>query len=994
MAEKKKKNIKTEKKSTTKIEKKKIKKVVKQDIKKVDKKLVDNEPKQEKVKKESRIKKKIKKGFTLIEIIAVVVILGVLALIIVPSVSGYIANTRKETYKAHEKTMTEAAKSMTIETINGKDDFTLPKTGSSEEVYLDELIEKEYTNELQDPASNGMCNESMSYVKIVNTGESNYEYKACLYCGGYITDDPDCADLKDVEDTTPPTCGTITGESTDWTNNSRTISIGCTDAESGCVRNKVSKVFNASTKEGTIQISNKKGLTRDCPVKVYVDKSAPTCELVINNGTAESTGWLSGRDVTVSFKAGSRQDEGSGVLTYGIGTSVKNRVYNKKETYSIENVSGTTTVIGYVKDNAGNEGVCYKTVTTGLERPIFDVRYGYQVYPQKDRFELSGVDQIDANKLKTTSENPTITFTNMEYYKNVTSMTISFMQNITNATDFELTAGGKSVTGYALGSRRVVFYLEKEPLLESILSSPTYTIKLGKDKDVTYQIDRIEIEQKEGNISSKYKVAVDLITRKQVVKTTAYSFDGGTSWQANYYNLIDATTSNVNNKGKIKNDIPLESELKGYSIVKGDNVAPTLSISASSTEWINENVILTATAKDSGTGIYGYVWTTNSNLSYYDNEWQYLDSPQAEFTKAETFTSNGTYYFYTKDFNGNVTSKSYNITTIDKEPPSCTSSGDSTSWTTGNRTITYGCSDPGVSGCDPSYSGGSKTYSSSIWTDTIPEYTIKDRAGNTVVCPARTANIYIDKTAPSCGSVSGDSTSWTNANRTINQNCSDGHSGCVKTTYSTTYSSSTQTASIEISDNVGNKTTCSYNVYVDKNKPSCSVSKSNAGSESGVNTSVSCSDSGGSGVSSCPGGHSGLKSGTSYTVTDRAGNSNTCSVGVEGYNCNGYSCNAHNCNCSDCYYGSNTCKYGCSTCSKENCTYTNYHNLSSVYCPNGGTPTGMSHNVTSYNSYSVQCRKCTTSYYSCNCSNCKTGSNTCSYGCSTCYDTCYRTCYR
>lgn len=43
-------------------------------------------------------KNKKKNGFTLIEILAVIVILGVVMLIAVPSVSEYILNSRKETY--------------------------------------------------------------------------------------------------------------------------------------------------------------------------------------------------------------------------------------------------------------------------------------------------------------------------------------------------------------------------------------------------------------------------------------------------------------------------------------------------------------------------------------------------------------------------------------------------------------------------------------------------------------------------------------------------------------------------------------------------------------------------------------------------------------------------------------------------------------------------------------------------------------------------------
>ena len=79
---------------------------------------------------------KDRRGFTLIEIIAVVIIIGIIALIVVPSVSGYISGTRNSTYEAHEKAMTEAAKSMAIEVINGKDTFALPKKGDHSEVFL------------------------------------------------------------------------------------------------------------------------------------------------------------------------------------------------------------------------------------------------------------------------------------------------------------------------------------------------------------------------------------------------------------------------------------------------------------------------------------------------------------------------------------------------------------------------------------------------------------------------------------------------------------------------------------------------------------------------------------------------------------------------------------------------------------------------------------------------------------------------------------------
>ena len=159
---------------------------------------------------------------------------------------------------------------------------------------------------------------------------------------------------------------------------------------------------------------------------------------------------------------------------------------------------------------------------------------------------------------------------------------------------------------------------------------------------------------------------------------------------------------------------------------------------------------------------------------------------------------------------------------IDKTAPTCSASGDSTTWTNGDRTIKWGCSDK-LSGCATGYTGGSKTYSTSTKTAAIAQYTIKDNAGNTTTCSARTANVYVDKTAPTC-SWSGESTTWTRGDRTITATCSDTGSGCKTSNYKKSYTSGTTktaTLSYTMTDNVGNTTTCSKtaNVYVDKDKP-------------------------------------------------------------------------------------------------------------------------------------------------------------------------------
>ena len=245
---------------------------------------------------------------------------------------------------------------------------------------------------------------------------------------------------------------------------------------------------------------------------------------------------------------------------------------------------------------------------------------------------------------------------------------------------------------------------------------------------------------------------------------------------------------------------------------------------------------------------------------------------------------------------------------IDKTKPTCgTATGASTTWTKNNRTIKQACSDKlnnktsQASGCEKaSYD---KAYSSTIKTDKV---TIKDKAGNTNNC---TYNVYVDKTAPTCGTATGSSTTWTNANRTIKQACNDGtnQSNCEKASYNKTYTTSTKTDKVTIKDKAGNTKDCSYNVYVDKNAPTCTnvakIDNSNGSNYSSgtvtcsnVYTNATCSDTGGSDCNKKEITTSGSTTnvtnnsnysqwtvearGTSYVtwkVFDKAGNSTSCS---------------------------------------------------------------------------------------------------------------------
>ena len=86
---------------------------------------------------------------------------------------------------------------------------------------------------------------------------------------------------------------------------------------------------------------------------------------------------------------------------------------------------------------------------------------------------------------------------------------------------------------------------------------------------------------------------------------------------------------------------------------------------------------------------------------------------------------------------------------IDINPPTCVVSGDSTTYTSSNRTISYKCSDTGGSGCNTSFSGGSKEFNTTTKQGKVGPYSIKDNADNSYSCAEKTVNVYVDKTPPS-----------------------------------------------------------------------------------------------------------------------------------------------------------------------------------------------------------------------------------------------------
>ena len=122
-------------------------------------------------------KNKKKNGFTLVETLAVIVILGVIALIAIPALTN-ILGTTNDTYYGSLRKMVE---------LEAKDYYSdnrvlLPlDSGDKSRVNLDTLVQLNY---IEQPVSN-KNNPCEGYVEV--TKSADYEYLTCLKCDDYVS---------------------------------------------------------------------------------------------------------------------------------------------------------------------------------------------------------------------------------------------------------------------------------------------------------------------------------------------------------------------------------------------------------------------------------------------------------------------------------------------------------------------------------------------------------------------------------------------------------------------------------------------------------------------------------------------------------------------------------------------------------------------------------------------------------------------------------------
>ncbi|MBW8350208.1 prepilin-type N-terminal cleavage/methylation domain-containing protein [Bacillus sp. IITD106] len=138
---------------------------------------------------------KNQRGLTLVELLAVVVILGIISAIAIPSIGGLINNSKKDAHIANAQTMVNAVKLMIT-----ADELTFDKDNKAT-VTLETLVKDNYLDKVKDPSGNGY-DEKNSIVTVTKGTDNAYDYSVKLISTNgvtYLDNDPFKIKRSDVK---------------------------------------------------------------------------------------------------------------------------------------------------------------------------------------------------------------------------------------------------------------------------------------------------------------------------------------------------------------------------------------------------------------------------------------------------------------------------------------------------------------------------------------------------------------------------------------------------------------------------------------------------------------------------------------------------------------------------------------------------------------------------------------------------------------------------
>ena len=906
------------------------------------------------------MKKKFNRGFSFVELLAAIVIMGLLSGLAIVSIRFLLNKAEKEYYKAQESEIIMAAKSYTQDNRNH-----LPKrVGLKTQIFLSTLQEKKYIGDVVD-RSKKKCFPDQSYVQVYRYDKNHYSYVVDLVCDRYKSTDNEDSDI-----TSKPTIkiNFLNVSKTDKYSDAK-VRVTIEDDHKISSYSYIIMRDNEEIKNsGDIDGKLKEKLTVDIPLKDYVpgkitvkvvatntlgnqgnakdsvtvkNETAPTCEVIRDNSVKDVNGNLTceGRwikdptQATVEAQVKCIDKSGSGCQKDGY----TQKFFGERKTDFIS-----------MADNTGNTAPCEVYVCIDVTKPttpVIDNPYegiwinkSYSIkissydktagiayfeyrYPDSTGVDGNGVSEKEWHQWANSSKNPGDT---------TPFVTTPFSKERDEYVEVRACDRAGNCSDIARSKIRI----DK--------TDPTCTItknKANPDGLNDWYVTNVNLTLNRNDVNGSGDRAVNSPISYELKNTNSASYKGTTTG-------TQKDTKGITWYGFIKDEAGNKTSCNSGSF-KVDTTKPDKPsiTNRNDNKWVNKSYTISVVSKDATSGIDYFAYRYPSSNSPGENTWnKYANSSRNPGDNTSFTTTN---FSKERDENveikvcdvaGNCSDTSSSRIRIDKTAPTCTITRNiaqpngNNGWYKTNVTLTINRNDVKGTGDRAvnspisygMYTTNSENYdniASKVQGDTkgITWYGfIKDEAGNKTTCKDK--KFKVDATKPTM--------KFTIDGETAVVKCSDEMSGLKTGTDSEKTQKLTGTKNITVSfictDNAGNVNDSSHTYKYN----SC---------KSTINTcSYGCGP-----WDDC------------YT-----GSPSVCVGGN------------YSCNCSNCKTGSSrVCVGGYvkSTCEKEECKW------------HGGS--------TAHGDY-----RCETVKYSCDkWSNCATTKNTCQYGCDTCYDPCKTT---
>ncbi len=785
-------------------------------------------------------KKKGNRGFTLVELLAAIVILGILSTMAIAGVSNLIKKAKSSAEDANAKTIQMAAESY----LQANKDTAPRSIGECVTVSASDLKNKKFLTDEITNSNNESCMKN-SYVKIFKSSNGEYIYTPYIYCGA----DKASTDSKDKM---VPVGEIKFSKSTDVNKASFTLNLyGDQNKTKGQYtptteidgyswslsvmyegENSYTEIYNTGTlsanKAKTLEISEK--------LSDYVDISSTTrvkvdytiinvaCETytseMVSDGGASSTtqfedtvppicgavsGDASSEKDWVSNSSSSKTRLVSVACSDGDGSGCKRKTFSRSWPDKT-NPLGVEKAYIDIYDNrdkkfdgnseTGNKTQCLVNVNVDLQTPSASLIATKTATDNNNVLSSGKPLKIEA------SSDPVAS--NVIYVSDYKGTTSDWM----NKNDF---------------SEGIYFKVD----LKDNLHLDHYTWETNKGYQTSVNENEISVTNPDGvestlipqeeqygkddyHGSTHYSIIVKLgVEGKRYGVLTVYD-QAGNAIKYEIYANIDRTA-------------PKAPTFGGTLVDKDNSKYDVYSYESSyDSVWTNSRVKITST----GTG-KDEIWDTiqNKNVTnmsghkqyyYYlynvtDGEKKINDREKINDGGNFTIVNDGVYKVRFEDCDkaGNCSFSNWKYVKIDRTPPTCKATLSNTkknntsktytpgSWVNGTVTISQTCKDDDkASGCTK------KTPISSTYGSNGSNFTnvnknvgaaedgsggvFYDNAGNSVVCP--TYKVQIDNDDPKCN-VTSSHTGWTRGPITITASCSDtGGSNCKDNNHTYSFS--------------------------------------------------------------------------------------------------------------------------------------------------------------------------------------------------------------